>query len=153
MIVVGIVAILATVAIPEFGLMMVRAKTAERAIIMGRIKQGVSDLYLRNGSLPDGLSGTFNPTLPPTSLKRAPNWSQAGWNQILAGMGDIDGALYYSYYFQVWESVNPPLLLIWARGDVDGDGNPADKTIWYARVNGIYTVLLESPNPEDASVY
>ncbi len=153
MIVLAIVAILASVAIPEFGLMMVRAKTAERAMIMGRIKQGVSDLYLRTGAVPDGLNGTFNPTLPPTKLKRMPNWRLAGWDQILAGAGDVEGSLYYSYYFQAFETTNPPLLLIWARGDVDGDGTPSDKTIWYERVNGMYTVLSESPNPEDVGLF
>jgi prepilin-type N-terminal cleavage/methylation domain-containing protein len=153
MMVVAIIAILATIAIPELGLMAVRAKIAERAIVMGRIKEGVADLYVRSGSTPGSISGAFNPPLPPGSLKRMPNWNQAGWNQILAGMGDIDGALYYSYSFQLWETTNPPLLLIWARGDVDGDGNPGDKTIWYTRTNGMYTVLSESANPEDTGVF
>lgn len=153
MVVVTIVGVLASVAIPEFAQLMTRAKTAERALIMGRIKQGVADLYLRNGSVPDGLSGAFNPALPPTNLKRMPNWNQAGWDQILAGMGEVEGSLYYSYYFYVWETSNPPLLLIWARGDIDGDGIPADKTIWYGRVNGMYTVLSESANPEDAGAF
>jgi prepilin-type N-terminal cleavage/methylation domain-containing protein len=153
MVVVAIIGILASVAIPEFGLMMIRAKTAERTTIMGRIKEGVADLYLRTGSVPDGLTGAFNPALPPNNLRRMPNWSQAGWNQILAGIGEVEGPLYYSYYFQALETANPPLLLIWARGDVDGDGTPSDKTIWYARVNGMYTILLESPNPEDAGLF
>ena len=153
MIVVAIIGILASVAIPELGRMMTRAKTAERAIIVGRIKQGVADLYLRTGSVPDGLSGPFTPTLPPMSLKRMPNWNQAGWDQILAGMGEVEGSLYYSYFFQIFETTSPPLLLIWARGDVDGDGTFADKTIWYGRVNGLYTVLSESPNPEDAGLF
>jgi hypothetical protein len=103
--------------------------------------------------VPDGLNGGFTPTLPATNSRRMPNWNQAGWNQILSGMGDVEGALYYSYYFQAFETTNPPLLLIWARGDVDGDGVPGDKTIWYGRVNGMYTVISESANPEDSGVF
>ncbi len=153
MMVVAIAGILASVAIPELGRMLLRAKVAERAVIVGRIKQGVADLYLRNGSLTDGLAGPFTPTLPPTSLKRVPNWKQPGWDQVIAGIAEIEGAVYYSYYFQILETTNPPELLIWARGDVDGDGNAADKIIRYGRVTGSYTVLSESVNPEETGVF
>jgi prepilin-type N-terminal cleavage/methylation domain-containing protein len=155
MIVVAIVGVLASVAIPEFGLLMVRAKMAERTVIMDRIKKGVADLYVRDGQLPDGLTGNFNPPLPPGNLRRAPDWTQPGWNKILAGMGDIEGTLYYSYYFFVWESSSPPMLLVQAIGDVDGDGNQSIKWIWYQRTQGSYIPSSEWPpaGQEDLGVY
>jgi prepilin-type N-terminal cleavage/methylation domain-containing protein len=155
MVVVAIIGILASIAMPELSRMTYRAKTAERAIIMDRIKKGVADLYLRDGRLPDGLTGSFNPPLPPGNTKRAPDWRMAGWNQILAGMGDIDGALYFSYYFWVSESSNPPLLFVQAVGDLDGDGNQSTRWTFFQRVLGSYTVWSEWPpeGTEDMGVF
>jgi prepilin-type N-terminal cleavage/methylation domain-containing protein len=155
MIVVAILGILASIAMPELSRMTYRAKLTERAVIMDRIKKGVADLYLRNGQIPDNLTGWFNPPLPPGSARRTPDWSQAGWNQILAGMGDIEGGLYYSYYFWVWESTTPPLLLIYAIGDVDGDGVQSTKWIYYQRVQGSYQLWSEWPpaGQDDVGVF
>ena len=137
MMVVGIIGILASVAIPTFSLMVLRSKKSERVLIMKRIKQAVMDYQVRVDTRPNWMMGDFNPPLPPTSLKRPFVWGQPDWNQIL-GPGDLEGTLYYSYQWWVWEFGGQSTMFIWARGDLDGDGTPSDKQVWYQRTEGVY---------------
>jgi prepilin-type N-terminal cleavage/methylation domain-containing protein len=125
MIVVAIAGVLASVAIPEFQLFVIRSKTVERPIVMRRIKQGVDDLF-RQGRLQPGtdLIGDYQPAGAPGNLKRVPDFTQPGWSSAFSSFEDISGALYYSYYFWHHEGANgqPSTLVIVALGDLDGDG-------------------------------
>jgi type IV pilus assembly protein PilE len=155
MTVVAIVGVLASVAIPEFGRLMIRSKTAERSYVLQHVRRMVYDQFIQNGSLPPFLGGGWNPAPPETQHKRSFDFSQPGWASIFPDRGGIEGALYYSYLFQVIEVASPPLLLLMARGDLDGDGAPSDKIIWLQRIEGVYQTLLELPvaGAEDGTTF
>ena len=146
---VAIVAVLASVAIPEFELFLIRSKTSERPVVMKRIKQGVDDLF-RMGRLQPGtdLVGAFAPAGVPGNMKRAPNFNQPGWSEVFSSFEDIAGALYYSYYF-IHHEGNPgevSTLLIVAVGDLDGDGVQSVRWDSYQRdVQGLYAQVGRFP--------
>ena len=139
MVVVAIIGILASTAMPEFTRLIMRAKAAERHEVMLRIKKAVADLYIQKGSIPGGgLTGDWQPAGAPGASKRMPNWRAPGWVDLFASTEEIEGSTYYSYRVVADDTVNPPTLLITAVGDLDGDGNLSNKFIRYIRVNGLY---------------
>jgi type IV pilus assembly protein PilA len=139
MVVVAIIGILASTAIPEFGRLVMRAKAAERHELMLRIKKAVADVYVQKGSIPGGkLTGDWQPLGAPGPSKRVPNWKSAGWVDLFVSTEEIEGSTYYSYKVVADDTVNPPTLDIWALGDLDGDGNKSSKLVHYIRVNGLY---------------
>ena len=142
MIVVAIIGILASVAIPEFGRLLMRAKAAERHELMLRMKKAVADVVLQNGAIPGGrIETVWQPdpvASPPGSAKRMPNWKAAGWIDIFKSTEEIEGSTYYSYRLVANDVAVPPTLDIYSWGDLDGDGNPSLKTIHFVRVNGLY---------------
>jgi prepilin-type N-terminal cleavage/methylation domain-containing protein len=159
MIVVAIVGILSSVAIPSFGKFTLRAKAAERGVLMKRIKQGVDDLYLRKGKVHDSgeLEGDYQPAFPPTSTKQLPNWYATGWPEIFVAGIEIEGKTYYSYYFKADDlAAGGPSLVVMAAGDLDGDANYSYKINTYVRDAGSYRLDSEDPHAgaeDDLSAY
>lgn len=162
MIVVAIIGLLASVAIPEFTRLTLRTKQAERGHVMQTIKNGVLDLYLQHGDLPPNpggggpvpiLVGDWNPPLPAMTSKRMPNWSLTDWPYVFqrgagaraSGAPDIEGALYYSYFFTITRGP-PATLLVFSQGDLDGDGNPSDRQAQYTRESsGLFRLTWDWP--------
>jgi type II secretory pathway pseudopilin PulG len=139
MMVVAIIGILTSVALPELTRLTLRAKAAERHEIMLRIKKAVADMVLQSGGVPGGtLAGALEPALPLAMSKRMPNWRNPGWAQVFRSTEEIEGSLFYSYAFSADDTVNPPTLQIWAVGDLDGDGVPSTRLVRYQRLNGLY---------------
>jgi prepilin-type N-terminal cleavage/methylation domain-containing protein len=138
MMVVAIVGVLSTVAIPAYTQLTVRSKTSERSLMVGMIKQGVVGLYLRDGSV--SLAGAVNPpTIPGTAKVVFNNRLDASWAK-LSEFVQLEGAVYYQYDFTATEpGGNAPgtLQIHWA-GDLDGDGVLSEKTINYERREGQY---------------
>lgn len=149
MVVVTIIGVLASVAMPEFTRLLYRAKAAERHEVMLRIKKAVADTYVQKGQINGGvqLVGDWQPALPVGQVKRMPNWRAAGWDDIFRSTEEIEGATYYSYRFVADDSVNPPTLSILAWGDLDGDGTLSIKQTNFERVDGLYQLVLEFPVP------
>lgn len=163
MIAVAIIGILASVAIPNYQKFMLRAKTGERLVIMNRIKQQVQDVYLRNGTTIDPvahpatvlLMSGWNPEFPPVAQKRMMDNTVAGkpvWAEYFSGSAthgsagkEIEGPLYYAYYFMVVEAPGAASVQVWAYGDLDSDGNQSRKTIQWTRTNGLYNITAEAP--------
>jgi type IV pilus assembly protein PilA len=152
MIVVAIIGILASMAMPTFSLLTLRSKAAERHEVMVRIKKAVGDYYLQHGTtIPKGdtvpLSGAETPGFPYASAKRMPNWKLAGWSEVFRTSEEIMGATYYSYSFACTEAsgTDPATLTIIARGDLDGDGIPSEKRLEFERINGVYQLADEDP--------
>jgi len=163
MVATAIVGILASVAIPNYQRLLYRTKTAERVIIMERIKQAAQDFYVRNGTTIDPavhagvtvLDSGWNPNFPPTSQKRMmdssagakPVWAEYFHaNATTASLNqEIEGAVYYSYYFRVAEAPGGAYVQVWAYGDLDGDGVYSPKIIQWTRMNGVYQNTFESP--------
>lgn len=175
MVVVGIIGILASVAIPNYYRLMLRAKTAERTTVMYRIKQQVQDYYMRYGtSIPPSLGvatidSMWNPEYPPGTAKRMMNtdstakpiWAAyyppAPGKTTISVVQELEGALFYSYYFRVVEGggAGTSQILVWAYGDLDGDGAQSTKLIQWTRNNGAYNISSEAPLPgsEDTTTF
>ncbi len=164
MIVVAIIGILASVAIPEFGRLTMRSKQAERRYVMNTIKSGIQDLYVQFGDLPpdtgthtipDLYTGPWNPPLPAGSVKRMPDWTQPDWHKVLRGAGavghsasEIEGATYYSYAFWVLRgtAANPTQIYVGSEGDLDGDNDPSRYEYWYTRdPGGVFRMPADFP--------
>jgi prepilin-type N-terminal cleavage/methylation domain-containing protein len=178
MVVVAIVGILASMALPSYQRIIMRTKTSERTMLMLRVKQQVEDFYRRNGTAIDPvkhagvtqLDSGWNPGYvlgqSPSPLKRALNTSVAAlpiWGEYFSngasarsGLGDeIQGGVYYIYYFRVEEANPANAITVWAYGDLDGDGVLSQKTMTWTRQNGTYQLTYEDPLPgqEDQATF
>lgn len=146
MVVVAIVAILASVAVPAFQKLLLRTKTTERTVVMRTIVRHIQDLYVQHGSIPGGfVLGDYNPAWPPTAQQRAFDRSKPGWSTVFRPGDQIEGGVYYSYYFWASEAPGWSQILVRAVGDLDGDGVQAFKDMLYTRENGVYRLTLEWP--------
>jgi len=127
MIAVGIIGLLASVAIPSFAAMQLRARQAERAVIAKAIETTLNDLWLRQGQYPQGgpgfnyFSGPFNPAFPPSSQKRVWNTTPAygDWGALSL---EIEGSLYFSYYTYAFTTGAERTRWVYTYGDLDADG-------------------------------
>ncbi|HEY6100861.1 MAG TPA: prepilin-type N-terminal cleavage/methylation domain-containing protein [Anaeromyxobacter sp.] len=158
MVVVAIVGVVSTVAIPTFQKYTLRTKAAERVTIMIRVKQAIQDYYVRTGDAIPGGNGTlasqWNPDYPPTASKRLMRTDLAGWNTYFSGPGgtsslgvEIEGPVYYAYSFQVTEAPGSSTIWLVAAGDLDGDSVISLKRFDWTRVNGVYQLTAENPPP------
>jgi prepilin-type N-terminal cleavage/methylation domain-containing protein len=163
MVAAAIIGILASVAIPNYQKFVLRAKTAERTEIMNRIKQQVQDFYLRKGASIDPIAhpgmvtidSMYNPEWPPVAQKRMMNTSAAAkpvWAEYFSSTGaqgsqgqEIEGPLYYTYYFRVQESPALSQIIVWSWGDLDSDGALSTKIIVWNRQSGVYQNVAEVP--------
>jgi prepilin-type N-terminal cleavage/methylation domain-containing protein len=128
MIVVAIIGILASIAMPQLGRAQLRAKTAERGTIMDAIGRGVNDTLTAMQKLPTSPAltwvGSDNPAGTPTTSKRPVSYGAAapGWEYMPVV---IQGSAYYTYSFIVTDIGGGDLrLTVTAVGDLDGDGAP-----------------------------
>jgi type IV pilus assembly protein PilA len=158
MVAVAIVGILASVAIPEFGKFIVRAKVAERSYMIQHFRRSLQEYVMQNGRLPDGtepdtnLYTTYNPPYPPLPQKRNWDFGASGWNRLV-GPGEVEGALYYSYLLYAFDGPGYAYLYLYAVGDLDGDGQLAWKYSYYQRQDGVYQPWYEWPPAGQDDVY
>jgi prepilin-type N-terminal cleavage/methylation domain-containing protein len=155
MMVVTIIGILASVAIPSFSKLTLRAKTSERSAVMLRIKSAITDYYSRNGALlivPGSAvgatvttTGSWNPPWPPDPTRRPILNNQVGWKEYFTGSngngainGEIEGRLYYSYTFFVTDGPAWSEYYVEAAGDLDGDSRYSYKIMRWYKQNGIF---------------
>ena len=127
MLVVAILSILATVAVPAFKLMTDKAKTAERGAVLHGLRNSINTLWAKDGNFGGGTTtAPWNPTLPASSadavVRRQFNPTTGVWSKLDL---NIEGALYYSYRFTTDETGTPYLYTIEVRGDIDGNSD------WY----------------------
>jgi prepilin-type N-terminal cleavage/methylation domain-containing protein len=127
MIVVAIIGLLSSVAIPNFLRYMLRSKAAEREVLRTAISRSVEDYYVRYGRFPSGpgsgtsnLNCAANPSLPtqmskrPMELRPAEDWSKLSLN--------VQGNVYYSYEAIGSQDSSATTYTVTASGDLDGDG-------------------------------
>jgi prepilin-type N-terminal cleavage/methylation domain-containing protein len=160
MIVVAIIGILASIAIPNFQNYMTRSKATEREVLKNAISKAVEDYYVRYDRFPGGPGGgtsnlvcNFNPPTPaqsfrrPMELRPAEDWSKLSLN--------VQGNVFYSYQATGWQTLAQTGYQINATGDLDGDGNQYQG--WDRRVfqQGSFQLVDSIPIPgsPEAQVY
>jgi prepilin-type N-terminal cleavage/methylation domain-containing protein len=166
MVVAAMIAALASIAIPVFHKLSLRAKAAERVTVMGHIKKALVDYYVQNGTSAPAASGGvvvagFNPPMPPLPSKRAMQTNLPGWNTYFSAPGggsslpvEIAGGVYYSYDFRVQEAAAGSAFQIFAAGDLDGDGVVSWRVTSCARAGGLYRCTdLPAEGLEDDATY
>ncbi len=148
MVTVGIIAILSSIAIPNFQRMNMRAKSAERRIVLRAIQDSVEALRVKEGSwMPSGVApapvvGSWNPPLPTSTSAQIFNLAAANWVRLDLA---IEGRCYYSYQFVADESANPPYYLLQIQGDADGNGQVYAKAYTYEIDAGAFRKTAEVP--------
>jgi prepilin-type N-terminal cleavage/methylation domain-containing protein len=126
MVVVAIIGLLSSIAIPTFRNMQLRSKQAERAIVMSTIDTALQDYWVRESRYPrtsgtdSYLSTSWNPDWPPGTQKRPfmKTAAYGDWNRLSVA---IDGNLYYCYYAYAYAGSSWRYRYVYAYGDLDGD--------------------------------
>jgi prepilin-type N-terminal cleavage/methylation domain-containing protein len=159
MIVVAIIGILASIAMPQLNKAVLRARAAERATIMNAVGQAVNDVAATKNGLPSGATswiGAENPPGTPGPTKRLASLTASGWEGLPMV---LQGGLYYTYSFSVLDPGGrgtSASMLVTAVGDLDGDGVQSFKFVhWLAKG---YAFYRDSEDPvagmeDDLSVY
>ena len=146
MIAVGIVGLLASVAVPLLTRATLRSRAAERLTIMRAIADAVNDTVSIQQRVPDALwTGEPNPASAPGTSKRKFDWTRPGWLPLsMVVIGDT----YYQYSFVATEDVPARLveLTVMAVGDLDGDAVPSRKVMNFRGVG--YSLQPDPVTPE-----
>ena len=147
MIVVAIIGILASIAMPEYQNITLRARIAEREPIMRAIAKGVGDFALNAETLPAVFAGAYNPAAPsPDTSKHAWVQAQAGWDKLPI---IVEGATYCSYQFSLVAATS--LLVVTGDCNIDGDSVHNTKVQTYQGYGNAF-VLLPGVEP-DSNVF
>lgn len=129
MVVVAIIGILASVAVPSFGRLLLRSKTGEKTLVVNSLRRAAEDYFMRHDAWPtewgSGSSRSsqlyldWNPPLMPTAQKRGLQiHNYDDWSKLSV---QIDGFLYYSYYMYGYHWGNTVYYYNYVYGDVDGN--------------------------------
>jgi prepilin-type N-terminal cleavage/methylation domain-containing protein len=126
MIVVAIIGILASIAVPNFRNYALRTKAAERDVIGTAINRAIEDYYVRHDRFPQGAGGgtsnmncSWNPPLMPTTAKRKmENRAWDDWDKLSLM---IQGNVYQSYYATGTQDSTWTYYMVYQYGDIDGD--------------------------------
>jgi prepilin-type N-terminal cleavage/methylation domain-containing protein len=149
MIVVAIIGLLASVAMPIYNKAQLRSRAAERSTIMDALGRGMNDVVANMQGLPTApanvWTGVANPPGVPDQTKHRFVYTLAGWNWMPI---IVHGDSYYSYSFVV----NDPggrganvTASVTAVGDLDGDAVQSIKIVNYGASG--YTFLRTSEVP------
>jgi prepilin-type N-terminal cleavage/methylation domain-containing protein len=144
----GILGMLATVAMPMVSRATLRSKSTERSYMIRAIHDGIEDTYRTAGRFPTDrntvlVSGAQNPAGTIGPNKRVFDSAMQNWSQLNLR---IEGGLYYSYFFFAGEGAGlTPFAMVWAEGDLDGDGVHSFKYVQYNRDTGVYRQAWASP--------
>jgi type IV pilus assembly protein PilA len=149
MMVVAIMGVLASIAVPEFQNMEYRSKLAERDSILAAIEQAVQDVTLNSNTIPTTagtfFSGNWNPDTHPGPTVRPWVQGQPGWNSL--GMV-VTGSTYCSYFFNL-NTVTMELTIV-GDCDTDGDGNHSTRTQLYQGMGNSFVLVSDTVNDLNA---
>jgi prepilin-type N-terminal cleavage/methylation domain-containing protein len=155
MVVVAIVGLLASMAIPVFQKMTLRARIAEREPIMRSIAKAVEDTALNASTLPATFRGLPNPI-----AENVVGTAKVGWAQdhgTLDNWRDIplvvDGATYCAYSFAIDQAVVPIRLYVRSACDIDGDGVPSVKVQVYDGFGNAFVLNSTLSVESDSSLF
>jgi type IV pilus assembly protein PilA len=148
MTVTAIIGLLSTVAIPQYLRASLRARRAERDTIVTSIARGTQSIVVRQGKFPTPFVGDWNPAGLPTTARRQMDVAAPVWKDLDL---QIDGPVYHRFKFVGVETTVPPTLTVTAQGDLDGDGEYADRVVLYDRMDN--ALLLKTSDVSDDAVF
>lgn len=135
MLVVAILSVLATLAIPGMMTYTMKAKRAERQAMMSSIGRAVVE-FLEEGSK-TALNLPPNPTAP-GGLGRQPFDNTLGdWSQLVVRP---DGPLYYRYSVVMFLNATPPTFEVRGSADLDHNGVDNIRVITYTAGTGGWSI-------------
>lgn len=148
MVVVAIIGLLSSIAIPQFNRATLRSRAAERATVMTAVARAMNDVIANGQKLPTSPAnwvGVANPSGAPASYKRRFDYGAVGWT-ILPMV--VEGDCYYSYQFLAMDpgglGQNVTASVV-ATGDLDGDGAPSTKIVNYDAIGYVLKKNAELP--------
>jgi prepilin-type N-terminal cleavage/methylation domain-containing protein len=155
MIVVAIIGILASVAIPEYQRVMLRARIAERETMMGSIAKAIEDVKLNGTQVLT--TGDFNPPLPVGTTRRPWVHAQDGWKELPLM---IQGSVFCSYkyffdsgVFSTGTETGTQLFVV-SDCDIDGDGVSNSKTnVYDDRGNSFILNPIRSMGSDETGIF
>jgi type II secretory pathway pseudopilin PulG len=152
--VVAIIGILASVALPSFANAQARAKKSERDVVIEAVSRGVEVYIARNGMFPSAVwptDATWNPASAPGTSKRTLDANSPGWREIEV---DVDGGVYYQYRFVGQMPTGQPMtLVVSSQGDLDGDNVWSTRTVSYQFDAGAMTITSDVRSPPYDNAY
>jgi prepilin-type N-terminal cleavage/methylation domain-containing protein len=139
MVVVAIIGILASVAIPNLRLMVLRAQTAERTMMLSSIEKALKDYITQTGHLPGYPSGflwsEWNPDYEtPSAKKKAWNPNLTVWKQLAFSPQGGNLRYHYYWYTQTWD--NYEMYFIYTVSNLDNDQFQCEKYRYSYFTNG-----------------
>ena len=152
MMVVSIMGLLSSIALPQYTRATLRARAAERVTIMESLFRAVNDVVVQQQRVPSAAppgtrstwTGVGNPAGIPGTSKRRFDWAAAGWTQVPMV---VQGDAYYTYSF-VADDLNGDgktvTLTLTGDGDLDGDGIHSVRTTSYTSVGFSFTQVPEA---------
>ncbi len=132
MVVVSIVGVLASIAIPEFTNLQYRSRQSERKVLLQSIHNAVEDYYMRESHFPQlvdpnqpalgsNLSLWGNPSWANPDASKHP-WRLVSWGDHWQALSlTVEGGVYYQYWGVGNEAGQQHQYWLIANGDLDQD--------------------------------
>ena len=141
MIVISIIGILASIAIPEMKVMTLRAKRSEREAVIRGIASAIKTRFITN-EFPNGT--IFAVQNPPGPVDGSPlAWSRdlGEWRQI--PFAPEGGRLYHRYSVEISKTPTSASFTIIAESDLDSNGVPCTRVLTYERNSEDWVITLD----------
>jgi prepilin-type N-terminal cleavage/methylation domain-containing protein len=142
MMVVSIIGMLASVALPQYSKATLRSRAAERVTVMESMGRAVNDVVNQQQRVPSAAppgtrstwTGVANPAGTPGASKRPFDWTASGWSMLPML---VQGNAYYTYSFVADDKDGDGktlTLTVTGDGDLDEDGFHSVRTISFVGV-------------------